>query len=173
VSRFSQTATATRVQQTAGQFAPPPPVPGVGPGALADPHPFLEELARAGIDARVETELLGFDFDDFASAWNALAGVTTAMLPQERQREAKAAVRAVIWPNPSELRHFSNKTQFSSGCDAESVRAGSQGRREQRTEELQAVRVASGQLHYSGLLEKFAADVASRRCLSGSPCPRR
>ena len=102
-------------QQTAGQFAPPPPVPGVGPGALADPQPFLEQLGDAGIDARVETEVLGFEFDDFASAWNALAGVTTAMLPPRRQREAQAAVRAAMWPNPSEPRRFSNTTQFILG----------------------------------------------------------
>lgn len=102
-------------QQTAGRFAPPPPVPGVGPGALADPQPFLEELARAGIDARVETEMLGFDFRDFASAWEALAGVTTAMLTPERQREAQAAVQGTMWPNPNEPRHFNNMTQFIIG----------------------------------------------------------
>ena len=106
---------AVKFQQTAGQFAPSPPVPGVGPGALADPQPFLEQLGRAGIDAHVETEVLGFDFDDFASAWNALAGVTTAMLPPRRQREAQAAVRAAMWPNPSEPRHFNNTTQFIIG----------------------------------------------------------
>ena len=102
-------------QQTAGQFAPPPPAPGVGPGALADPQSFLEELGRAGIDARVETEVLGFDFDDFASAWDVLAGVTTAMLPPERQREAQAAVQAAMWADPSEPRHFNNTTQFVVG----------------------------------------------------------
>jgi hypothetical protein len=102
-------------QQTAGRSAPPPPVPGVGPGALADPQPFLEELARAGIGAGVETEVLGFDFDDFASAWEALAGVTTAMLTPERRREAQAAVQGTMWPNPSEPRHFSNTTQFIIG----------------------------------------------------------
>lgn len=104
-----------KFQQTAGQFAPPPPVPGVGPGALADPQPFLEQLGDAGIDARVEADVLGFDFDDFASAWNALAGVTTAMLPPRRQREAQAAVRAAMWPNPNEPRHFRNTTQFLVG----------------------------------------------------------
>ncbi len=38
-------------QQTAGRFAPQPPVSGVGPGALADPTPFLQQLAEAGIIA--------------------------------------------------------------------------------------------------------------------------
>ncbi len=99
-------------QQTAGAFAPTPPVPGVGPGALADPQPFLEQLARAGIDARVETEVLGFEFEDFTSAWDVLAGVTTAMLPPKRQREAQHAVQAVMWPDPGEPRHFRNTTQF-------------------------------------------------------------
>src|SRR5262249_14285047 len=41
-----------RFQQTAGRFAPPPPVPGGGPGALADPAPFLAQLGGAGSAAR-------------------------------------------------------------------------------------------------------------------------
>jgi SAM-dependent methyltransferase len=102
-------------QQTAGSFAPPPPVPGVGPGALADPRVFLAQLAAAGIDAEVHTEVLGFDFDDFESAWNVLAGVTTAQLPHERREEAKAAVRNVMWPNGDGRRHFRNTTHFIVG----------------------------------------------------------
>ncbi|MGH8060259.1 MAG: class I SAM-dependent methyltransferase [Candidatus Entotheonellia bacterium] len=102
-------------QQTAGRFAPPPPVPDVGPGALADATPFLGRLAEAGIEAHVETEVLGFDFPDFASAWNVLAGVTTAKLPPERQQEAKAAVLTRLWPHGDGPRHFRNLTQFIVG----------------------------------------------------------
>ena len=102
-------------QQTAGRFAGPPLVPGVGPGALADPAPFLQQLADAGIEAGVETETLGFDFPDFLSAWQALAGVTTAHLPPERQQEAQAAVRAAMWPQGDGPRHFRNVTQFIMG----------------------------------------------------------
>ena len=102
-------------QQTAGRFAPPPPVPGVGPGSLADPAPLVNQLAEAGIDASVETESLGFDFDDFSSAWEVLAGVTTATLGQERREEAKAAVQAVMWPDGDGPRHFRNVTQFIVG----------------------------------------------------------
>lgn len=102
-------------QQTAGSFAPPPPVPGVGPGALAKPAPFLAQLADAGLDARVETETLGFDFDDFPSAWEVLAGVTTAQLAPERRQEAKVAVMAVMWPDGKGPRHFRNVTQFIVG----------------------------------------------------------
>ena len=102
-------------QQTAGRFAPPPPVPGVGPGALADPEPFISQLAEAGIDASVETESLGFDFDDFSTAWDVLAGVTTAALDAERREEAKAAVQAVMWPGGVGPRHFRNVTQFIVG----------------------------------------------------------
>ena len=58
-----------RFQQTAGSFAPAPPVPGVGPGALADTGLLVSQLASVGIDSRVETEVLGFDFEDFESAW--------------------------------------------------------------------------------------------------------
>lgn len=99
-------------QQTAAGFAPAPPVPGVGPGTLADPAPFLTQLAESGIQARVETEVLGFDFDDFESAWAILAGVTAATLAPDRREEAKAAVRAVMWPGRDGPRHFRNTTQF-------------------------------------------------------------
>jgi hypothetical protein len=67
-------------------------VPGVGPGALADPTGFVGQLADVGITARVETEELGFDFPDFELAWEVLAGVTTAQLAPERRQEAKEAV---------------------------------------------------------------------------------
>jgi len=102
-------------QQTAGRFAGPPPVPGVGPGALADAAPFLRQLADAGIEARVERETLGFDFESFGAAWNTLAGVTTAQLPPERQREAQAAVMAAMYPQGDAPRHFRNTTQFIVG----------------------------------------------------------
>jgi len=104
------------LQQTAGSFAPPAPVPGVGPGALADPKPLLTQLADVGIDARVETEVLGFDFDDFESAWAILAGVTTAALAPGRLEEAKAAVRGQMWPDGDGPRHFRNTTHFIVGA---------------------------------------------------------
>jgi SAM-dependent methyltransferase len=103
-------------QQTAGSFAPAPPVPGVGPGALADPSGFLAELEGAGISASVESEMTGFVFADFSSAWDVLAGVTTAQLPPERQNEARAAVRAKMWPKGDGPRHFRNLTQFIVGA---------------------------------------------------------
>jgi SAM-dependent methyltransferase len=109
-------------QQTAGRFAPAPPVLGVGPGALADAGPFLDQLADCGIKARVETEVLGFDFDDFDSAWNALAGVTAAQLPPERQEEAKAAVRGAMWPDPTAARSFRHTVQYIVGRCPESAR---------------------------------------------------
>jgi SAM-dependent methyltransferase len=99
-------------QQTAGTFAPPPPVPGVGPGALADTRPFLEQLSRSGIEARVDTEVLEFEFDRFDAAWEVLAAVTTADLPPERQEEARAAVQAAMWPEPDQPRRFRNTAHF-------------------------------------------------------------
>ncbi len=102
-------------QQTAGRFAGPPPVPGVGPGALADATPFLQQLAAAGIEAKIERETLGFDFENFAAAWDALAGVTTAHLAPEDQQEAKAAVMTAMYPHGDGPRHFRNTTQFIVG----------------------------------------------------------
>lgn len=104
-----------RFQQTAGSFAPPPPVAGVGPGALADPAPFLAQLARAGVEATVQREVLGFEFPDFDLAWKVLAGVTTAKLPPERQQEARTAVRQAMWQRADEPRTFRNTTQFITG----------------------------------------------------------
>jgi SAM-dependent methyltransferase len=103
------------LQQTAGSFAPKPPVPGVGPGALADPSEFLAQLERAGIQARGETEVTGFLFEDFPSAWDALAGVTTAQLATEQQEAAKAAVRATMWTTGDDPRQFTNQTRFIIG----------------------------------------------------------
>ncbi len=99
-------------QQAAGRFAPPPPVPDVGPGSLADPIIFLAQLGDAGFDVRVETEELGFDFPDFELAWEVLAGVTTAQLAPGRREAAKEAVRAAMWPHGDGPRHFRNATQF-------------------------------------------------------------
>jgi hypothetical protein len=104
-----------KFQQTAGRFAPAPPVPGVGPGALADVGSFLVQLEGAGIDAHVEREALRFDFPRFAVAWEVLAGVTTANLEPERREEAKAAVRDAMWPDPDAARTFRNTTQFILG----------------------------------------------------------
>jgi hypothetical protein len=105
-------------QRTVSQFAPPPPVRGVGPGGLADSQPFLEELARVGIAARVETEVTGFDLPNLAFAWEVLAGVIAASLPPQRQREAQQAIQDAMWPDPSQARHFSNLTQFIIGVRA-------------------------------------------------------
>jgi hypothetical protein len=102
-------------QQTAGKLAGPPPVEGVGPGSLADPAPFLAQLEAAGIETRVETQTLGFDFPDFASAWDALAGVTTAQLPEEQRQEAKNAVMAAMYPAGDGPRRFRNVTQIIVG----------------------------------------------------------
>jgi len=103
------------LQSTAGRFAPPPPVSGVGPGALADPSAFVEQLADAGIDARIERKTLGFEFASFELAWDVLAGVTTAQLEPKLKEEAKQAVRAAMWPDGDGPRHFSNVTQFIVG----------------------------------------------------------
>jgi enediyne biosynthesis protein CalE5 len=105
-------------QRTVSQFAPPPPVKGVGPGGLADPQPFLAQLAGAGIEARVESEVTGFDFPNLPFAWDVMANVTAASLTPDLQREAQEAVQETMWPEPSQARHFSNLTHFILGVRA-------------------------------------------------------
>ena len=102
-------------QQTAGSFAPPPPVPGVGPGAMADPNEFIGQLSISAIQARVEGQLLSFEFDDFESAWDVLAGVTTASLAPDVQEQARNAVRKLMWNEVAGSRTFQNNTQFIIG----------------------------------------------------------
>ena len=82
---------------------------------MADASRFLRQLDAVGIRARVEQETLGFDFRNFASAWDTLAAVTTANLPLERQREAKHAVLAAMYAEGDGPRHFRNVTQFIVG----------------------------------------------------------
>ena len=76
---------------------------------------LFQQLERAGIQARVESHTTEFSFDDFPSAWAVLAGVTTAQLPPDRQEEAKAAVRAKMWPDGERSRRFINRTVFVIG----------------------------------------------------------
>ena len=103
-----------RFQQAAGRCAGPPPVPGVGPGALADPSIFLQQLAAVGIEARAEAEVLGFEFDSFDAAWEALARVTTADLHPALQADAKETVRSTMYPQQGPV-YFRNLTRFILG----------------------------------------------------------
>jgi SAM-dependent methyltransferase len=103
------------LQQTAGSFAPAPPVSDVGPGALGDPAPFLAQLANAGLEVHFDTEMTEFTFDDFASAWEALAGVTASQLGPEQLERAKKAIRKMMWLNGDGPRRFRNDTHFIVG----------------------------------------------------------
>ena len=96
----------------AGSFAPTPSVDGVGPGALANPSLFLAQLSEAGLRVHVEKDITRFHFADFDSAWNALAGVTTADLEQAVQDRARSAVRERMWSAGNGPREFRNETQF-------------------------------------------------------------
>lgn len=57
-----------------------------------------------------------FAFGDFASAWDTLAGITTARLPSEQREEATAAVRPKMWPQGDGARQFRNVTHFIIGA---------------------------------------------------------
>ena len=105
-------ADIVKFQQIAGSFAPKPPVDGVGPGALADPDPFLKQLSKVGLQVHHETETTRFHFSDFGSAWNALAAVTTAALDPVIQGQAQSAVREHMWNSGDGPREFCNATHF-------------------------------------------------------------
>lgn len=101
-------------QSIAGKFAAPP-AKGAGPGSMADADEFVGQLADAGIDVRVERQEHIFEFTDFDSAWNVLAGVTAAQLAPDVQEAAKQAVRDRMWTDAGSPRRFRNLTQFIIG----------------------------------------------------------
>ncbi len=103
-----------RFQQLAGQFAPPP-VPDVGPGALGNPQPFVEQLQSAGIIVSVDTEVIEFGFENFASAWDIFAGVTAAGLDRDLREQAEQTVRSAFWSDAERPRTFRNATHFVVG----------------------------------------------------------
>jgi hypothetical protein len=107
---------SVRFQQTAGSFPPTPPASSLDPGALADPAPFLAQLAATGIVTRIETVLLSFEFGTCSAAWEALAGVTAAGVAAERRAEAQAATRVVLgWDDLALPNRFDNPAHLLIG----------------------------------------------------------
>lgn len=101
-----------KFQQTAGSFAPKPPVEGVGPGSMADLTSFMDQLAAAGLETHAEVAETEFTYPNFDAAWAALAAVTTAKLDVAIQVEAKKAVQNLMWPSGDTERTFRNKIQI-------------------------------------------------------------
>ena len=106
-------ADIVKFQQTAGRYAPKPPVDGVGPGALADVSPFLRQLSATGLVVDVETADTEFTFPSFDAAWDSLAAVTTANLDDADRKEARSAVRELMWNHgDGNALDFRNKIQL-------------------------------------------------------------
>lgn len=104
-----------KFQSIAGSFSPDPPDPGSGPGSLADLSRFTKYLSAAGLDISVTEEVTTFGFPDLGSAWDVLAGVTTANLTSDMRERAIKAVRSEMWPEPDKPREFRNLTRFIIG----------------------------------------------------------
>ena len=100
-----------RLQQTAARFSSSPLPPGVGFSALADPAPFMEQLAIAGIDTRVDVCQSDFELQDLETACR----IFVRGVPADRIDEAKAAVSAEMWPDPAAPRLFRNLALFPVG----------------------------------------------------------
>jgi SAM-dependent methyltransferase len=109
------TCELVKFQRIIGAYAPEPPVKGVGPGALADPAPLVENLAENGIKAGVETEDCDFEMADFQQTWDIFAYVTATQMTPEGREAAKADVRRQMWPHGDGPRRFRNLIQFLVG----------------------------------------------------------
>ena len=111
----SEECDIVKFQSIAGSFSPEPPPPGCGPGSLADLTGFVDQLSGNGLKIAVKKEIFEFEFPDLESAWNVLAGVTSANLSPEIRKRAIEAVRSEMWQDPREPRVFRNLTQFVIG----------------------------------------------------------
>jgi len=92
------------MQEILGRFAPRKPLPGVGPGALADPTEFLGQLRDAGIEASAERTTFEFKFASLDAAYAATMRITAGSIAPEREAEIKAALAAEMWADPSSSR---------------------------------------------------------------------
>jgi SAM-dependent methyltransferase len=104
-----------KFQKIAGSFLPDPPPRNVGPGSMADPTEFLEQLSAAGMQARVEREPFSFEFPNLQTAWQVLAGVIATRMTPEQQRAAQAEAGRVMWPEPAGAHEFRNVVLYIVG----------------------------------------------------------
>ncbi len=102
------TCELVKFQRVVGSFAPEPPAKGIGPGSMADPAPFLRNLAESGIEATVEQEECDFEFADLQEAWDIFAHVTAMRMSPERRDAARAEVARQMWPAGDGPRRFHN-----------------------------------------------------------------
>jgi SAM-dependent methyltransferase len=102
-------------QRIIGQHGPEPPVPGVGPGSLADPTPFLHVLQEHGVRSSFEEEMVSWDHPDLEHAWEVLANVTASRMSPEQRAAAKADLQAKMWPDPAARRPFRNAVIYLVG----------------------------------------------------------
>jgi len=92
---------------------------------MADCSEFPIQLANTGIAAEIHDETLGFDFDDFESAWEVLAGVTTANLGNEASTQAhKFNSKKIIWDGPMLLDILATRRKLLSAVVARNLRIG-------------------------------------------------
>ncbi len=104
-----------KFQKLAGSFLSEPPPRNVGPGAMADPREFLDQLSTAGVQARVEREPFSFRFPNLQAAWQVLAGVVLTRMSAEQQRAAQAEIARVMWPEMGSSFEFRNMALYIVG----------------------------------------------------------
>ncbi len=104
-----------KFQKIAGSFVPDPPPRNVGPGSMADPGEFLDQLSAAGVQARVERESFTFEFPNLESAWQVLAGVVATRMSADQQRAAQTEIARLMWPEPAGAHEFHNVALYIVG----------------------------------------------------------
>ena len=102
-------------QKTLGAHAPEPPVKGVGPGSLADPQPFLAQLAEHGVTTQVETEVVRWIHPNLQHALDVFAPVTAHTMSPEQLSAATAELRSKMWPSLTSQRVFRNTVLYLVG----------------------------------------------------------
>ena len=113
-----ETCDLVKFQRILSSFAPEPPVKGIGPGSMADPAPFVRNLAESGIEATVEQEECDFELADLQEAWDIFAHVTAMRMSPERRDAARAEAARQMWPAGDGPRRFRNVIHFLVGTRA-------------------------------------------------------
>jgi SAM-dependent methyltransferase len=104
-----------RFQKIAGSFLSEVPPRNVGPGSMADPTEFIDQLSAAGMQARVEREPFSFEFPNLQTAWQVLAGVIATRMTPEQQKAAQTEIARVMWPEPTGSHEFRNLALYILG----------------------------------------------------------
>ncbi len=110
-----ETSDLVRFRAILRSFVPPPPMDGLGAGALADPSLLLAPLADHGVTTETTTRDYSYRFPNLDTMWDALVTPTSGHLEPETIAAMHRAVVEQMWPEPDQPRDFRNRAILITG----------------------------------------------------------